>query len=184
MIIGHFVNFYLPFINENGELISAKDQAMAIIEEAQKRISKGSPGVAITYSANYRQTLIIRQIYYSGGWETHTYGANQAEVMYKMEYLLRTTYKELQRNLQIAPITTMTGGIPYGEKTHQEVVAIDLAYIKTLLDDNWDVLGWINKIQNPLRYAVGGGVVKNLPQEINDFIQTTLTEYSMDYPDI
>ena len=184
MITGRFVNFYLPFLDENGDEISAKDQALLIIAEAQKRIAAGSPGVSITYSANYGQTKKIHRVYNEGGWDTQTGGANQANVMYEMEKLMRDTYPELQRHLQISPITTMTGGVPYGDKTHKEVVETDLAYIKGLLDDNWNVLGWINKDDKPVYFAIGGGEVKNLPLDISDLIQTTLTQYSKDFPDI
>ena len=64
------------------------------------------------------------------------------------------------------------------------MVTVDLAYIKALLDDNWDILGWINKNHYPVHYAIGGGEVKNLPEDISDLIQNTLTQYSKDFPEV
>ena len=77
---GAFYPFFLPFI-ENGKPLSAMDQARRIIQEAAKRLEYGAAGFAITYSANYDQSVHIRQTYRDGNWITGTSGANQAEVM-------------------------------------------------------------------------------------------------------
>ena len=171
--MGQFINFYLPF---NG--VSNEDQALSIIKEAQKLIAAGSPGVAITYSANYGQTVTINKTYDSGGWDTGTNGSNQAAVMHDMETLMGKKYTALQHKLEIAPITTMTY-TDYGKYTHKQVIESDLEHIKALLKKGWDVLGWINQDSKP-NYAVGGGVAGALPKEINDLIQTTLADYAKD----
>ncbi len=61
--MGSLFNFYLPYQDARGNNLSAFDQALAIIVEAQKLISRGSRGVAITYSANYAQTVAIHKTY-------------------------------------------------------------------------------------------------------------------------
>ncbi|HEY9752323.1 MAG TPA: NADAR family protein [Coleofasciculaceae cyanobacterium] len=179
LIMGSLFNFYLPYKDESGNNLSASDQALAIIAEAQKLISRGSCGVAITYSANYAQTVAIHKTYESGRWNTNTSGANQAAVMQVMESLMADKYSTLQRRLQIAPITTMTYS-DYGGHTHQQVVESDLEYIKSLLDKGWDVLAWQNQSSIP-GYAIGGGIA-TLPKEIDTLIQMTLVQYAVDYP--
>lgn len=176
--MGHFINFYLHYEDKSGKGVSSLEQALAIIAEAQKLIGGGSPGVAITYSANYGQTQKIHKTYEAGGWNTQTSGANQADVMQEMESLMGGKYSSLQRQLEIAPITTIPD--TYSGKTHLQVVESDLEYIKSLLDKKWDVLGWQNQGSKP-HYAVGGGVAGPLPQEINTLIQTTLAKYAVDY---
>lgn len=176
--MGNLFNFYLPYKDESGDDLSAPDQALAIIVEAQKLISIGTLGVAITYSANYDQAVTIHKTYEAGHWNTNTSGANQAAVMQAMESLMRGKYSSLQRRLQIAPITTMTYS-DYGGRTHQQVVESDLEYLKFLLDKGWDILGWQNQSSIP-GYAIGGGIVK-LPQKIDTLIQTTLAKYAVDY---
>lgn len=177
--MGSLVNFYLPYIDESGNKVPARDQAHAIIAEAQKLLSQGSPGVAITYSANYHQTVTIHKTYESGQWNTNTSGANQAAVMHAMESLMGGEFSTLQRRLEIAPITTMTKS-DYGGRTQQQVVESDLEYIKSLLDKGWDVLGWQTQSSIP-RYAIGGGIAI-VPPEIDTLIQTTLAKYAVDYP--
>ncbi len=174
-----FINFHLPYKDENGAFVSSEQQARSILDKAQTLIDSGVKGVAITYSANYGQTVNIHKVYNAGEWFTGTSGSNQADVMTKMEKLMETEYSDLQHLLQIAPITTMTYEIKdggYGGKTHQEVVEADLAYIKQLLDKGWTVLGWINQDSSPL-YAVGGGIA-SLPIVLDNLIQDTLSQYA------
>ncbi len=177
--MGRFINFYLPYQDERGNARSAADQALAILAEAQTLISLGSPGVAITYSANYDQTVTIHKTYQSGHWQTHLSGANQAAVMQAMETLMASQYSPLQQQLKIAPITTMTYR-DYGGRTHRQVVESDLDAIQWLLDQGWAVLGWQNQRTIP-GYAIGGGIA-TLPQDIDILIQTTLAKYAADYP--
>ena len=176
---GEFVNFYLPYVDANGNGISNKDQAMTIVTEAQNRLASGAPSVAITYSANYGQSIEIIKTYKAGDWNTNTDGKNQAAIMADMEKLMGGKYSSLQHLLEIAPITTMTY-TGYGGQTQFEVVQADLAHIKSLLENGWDVLGWINQ-KSELDYAVGGGVAGALPVKINDLIQTTLSNYAKQY---
>lgn len=179
--MGHFITFNLPY-GKYPRTIDAMEQAKAIVAEARKLLTSGCKGVAITYSANYGQTKTIYDVYGKGGWNTQTGGANQAEVMSEMEKLLGGVASDLQGKLHIAPITTLTyESDGYGKLTHLEVVTEDLKRIKNLLDKNWDVLGWMNQ-DSTTRYAVGGGVKKNLPTEIENLIQTTLTSFAKTYP--
>jgi hypothetical protein len=180
--MGHFVDFYLPYSDQHGQRVSASDQAGRIIAEAQARIAAGALGVAITYSANYGQTVQIGATYSSGGWNTQTSGSNQADVMRQMETLLGGQYTSLQGKLRIAPITTMTY-TDYGGHSQLDVVQSDLDGIKGLLDAGWVILGWQNQDSKPhRRYAIGGGVANKLPPQVDRLIQTTLTQYAHDYP--
>ncbi len=160
------------------------DKALTIITEAQKQVSADVAGVAITYSANYGQTVKIHDTYQSGGWNTQTGGGNQATVMAAMETLMGGKFSSLQHLLEIAPITTMTYS-DYGGQTQEQVLDADLNYIKALLDKGWAVLGWQNQdsVKNPnAPYAIGNGISGPLPQKINDLIQTTLAKFAVDYP--
>lgn len=182
--MGRFINFYLAYQDGSGRTVPARDQAHAIIAEAQELIDRGSPGVAIIYSANYDQTLMIRKTYGSGGWDTHTDGANQGQVMAAMEAIMGSEFASLKHQLEIAPITTMTYS-GYGGQTHEHVIESDLTHIKSLLDKGWDVLGWQNQdsVKNPTApYAVGNSTSGPLPKTFNDLIQSTLAKYAVDYP--
>lgn len=181
--MGQFIDFYLPFIDAAGNRVADSEQAQQILTKATALIAAGAKGVAITYSANYDQTVEIGKTYGAGDWNTHTSGSNQASVMMNMEILMGSTESALAHTMRIAPITTMTYntiGNGYGGHTHKEVVEQDLKNIKSLLDDGWAVLGWINQKSKP-NYGVGGGVTKSLPTELKDLIQTTLKQYSKSY---
>jgi len=182
---GAFQGIMIKYKDANG-YISADQQAIEILEEANKLMENGAVGVAITYSANYGQTVDINQTYKNGGWQVNISGANQADVMAKMESLLVTSYSNLQGKMRIAPITTMSYSIPpYGSSTHEEVVKNDLKNIKDLLDKGWTVLGWQNQDSGSNSFAVGGGVAKrrgDFPQNLSDMVQTTLKQFEVDYP--
>jgi hypothetical protein len=174
---GKFIDFYLPY-SQDGNHISAKSQAQKILQEADTLLKTCSFGVAIIYSANYDQTKTIRKTYTEGGYKTGTSGANQANVMTEMENLLDTpNYQHLQSKIRIAPITTMTYA-DYDGKDHITVVKDDLAQIKQMLENGWDILGWQN--QTTKKYAVGGGIA-NLSHDISDKIQSTLLSLSSQY---
>ncbi|MFN5240270.1 MAG: DUF2281 domain-containing protein [Aphanizomenon sp.] len=174
---GKFIDFYLPY-SQDGNHISAKSQAQKILQEADTLLKTCSFGVAIIYSANYDQTKTIRKTYAEGGYKTGTSGANQANVMTEMENLLDTpNYQHLQSKIRIAPITTMTYA-DYDGKDHITVVKDDLAQIKQMLENGWDILGWQN--QTTKKYAVGGGIA-NLSHDISDKIQSTLLSLSSQY---
>lgn len=175
--MGQFIDFYLPYQETNPS--NEPEQALVIVKKAEALLNAGSTLVAITYSANYGQTLDIHQTYESGGWDSKIIGKNQAKVMTQMELLLGGDYSHLQRKLQIAPISTML--YPPGAKPPIDYVQDDLDYIKSLLDNGTDILGWINQVSKP-RYAVGGGVAGGLPPKIDTLIQTTLSQYAKDYP--
>ncbi|MDD1416072.1 DUF2281 domain-containing protein [Dolichospermum sp. ST_con] len=178
---GKFIDFYLPY-SQDGNHISAKSQAEKILQEADTLLKKGSFGVAIIYSANHGQTKTIKETYAEGGYKTGTSGANQANVMTNMESLLDTpNYQHLQGKIRIAPITTMTN-LNFDGKDHITVVKDDLAQIKQMLEDGWDILGWQNQttIKNKHKYAVGGGVA-TLPPDISHEIQSTLLSLASQY---
>ncbi len=178
---GKFIDFYLPY-SQDGNYISAKSQAQKILQEADTLLKKGSFGVAIIYSANYDQTKTIRKTYTEGKYKTGTSGANQANVMTEMENLLDTpNYQHLQGKIRIAPITTLTYS-DYDGKDHITVVKDDLAQIKQMLKNGWDILGWQNQttIKSKHKYAVGGGVA-SLSHDISHEIQSTLLSLASQY---
>jgi hypothetical protein len=182
---GVFEGILILYKKEDGvHYISSKDQASQILNKAQSLISDGAPGVAITYSANYGQTVKINQTYKDGNWNTQTSGANQADVMQSMESLLGGDFSNLQHKMRIAPITTMTY-TDYGGGKHEDVIKNDLANIKSLLDLGWTVLGWQNEDTGINDFAVGGGVAKKtgqFPKDLSNLVQTTLKKYLAEYP--
>lgn len=180
---GQFLTLYVPFKTETGALITPSDQASRILRKASKMLESSYPGVAITYSANYGQTLQIKKTYDEGGWDTNTSGANQAAVMAKMEEMLGTSpWSSLQGKVRIAPLTTMSYEADgYGTFTHEQVLQNDLGNIKSLLDAGWVVFGWINQVN----FAVGGGVAgDSYTAEQAKTVQDTLNNFLKGYPEI
>lgn len=175
---GTFYPFFLPYA-ENGHPVPSIEQASRIIAEARKRLNEGAKGFAITYSANFGQTLEIRKAYAAGAWCTDISGANQAEVMHFMELLLGQTSVPLRGKIRIAPITTMTYS-GFGGLSHMQVVQNDLLEIRKLLESGWTVAGWVNQKSDP-DYAVGGGIAR-LTSGISTLIQQTLKQLSKDFP--
>jgi hypothetical protein len=190
MSTGKFINFVLPFKNENGKIVPPKNQAEDILRTCSKLINKdGSKSVGIIYSANYGQTRDIEKVYFAGGWNTQTGGANQGAVISEMEALLGSEYKELQGKMHILPITTMnayTDAVhPWNENVHLGIVITDLDRINNYLQDGWDVLGWQNQDTENDRlnpYAIGGSISGQLPTSVSDKIQSTLIGYAKKYP--
>lgn len=185
---GKFIRYYLPY-KEGEDYIPFQVQAQKIIDEVQLQISKGEKGVAITYSANYGQTLEIAKVYAEGGWKTETNGSNQAAVISSMEELLETQYCDLQGKLRIAPITTMTY-TGFGDKSHAQIVDEDLENIETLLENGWILLGWINQDSNP-EFAIGGGVAETMinsegkpmySAKLASKVQQKLLEFEQNFP--
>ena len=183
MMSGPFIDFYLPYKTPVGTTLSATDQAISILQEAEKLLAIPVAGAAITYSANYGQTVTINDTYAGGGWNTGTSGVNQAMVMSAMETLQsKPPWSKLQKKVRIAPITTMTYS-DYGGKTHDEVIADDLANIKALLDSGWAVLGWINHNNKPVSYAVGGGAAgTQFTPAQSATVQAALKGFAKNYP--
>lgn len=179
---GSFQDFALDYTKYTNQ-----QQAILILKEAQRLISNGSKGVAITYSANYGQTYEIEKTYFAGGWKTGTSGANQAEVMTVMETAMGSApYDSLQGKMRILPITTMNGApgaSPWDDDIHMGIVTTDLNRIRIYLEVGWNVLGWQNQktvgnLEHP--YAVGGGIA-SLPPRISDKIQGTLIDFAKKY---
>ncbi len=186
MAKGTFINFYLPYSN-GGVRISPQEQAKTILTKARELIANGAKGVGITYSANYGQTREIERIYFAGGWNTQTMGANQADVICSMESLMLSEYDSLQGKVHILPITTMNAYSERVERWNEDVqlgiVTTDLDRIRIYLESGWYILGWQNQstIKKPTSpYAVGGGIA-HLPDIVKDKIQTTLIEFAEDY---
>ena len=186
MAKGTFINFYLPY-SQKGVRISSQEQAQTILIKAQELISNGAKGVGITYSANYGQTREIERIYFAGGWKTKTMGANQADVIYNLEFLLASQYDSLQLKVRIMPITTMNAYEDPVERWNEDVqlgiVTTDLERIRIYLESGWSILGWqnqstVNSSTSP--YAIGGGIA-HLPDVVENKIQTSLIEYSKIY---
>jgi hypothetical protein len=180
---GNFIPFTLYYHDPKhpapGQL-NNDQQAQAIVDEARKLILAGAPGVAITYSANYGQTLTIHQTYDSGGWNTHTNGGHQAEVMAAMELLMGLPENsDIQMKLRISPISTMSYPptyIPY------QYVFLDLLNIKTqLLDQGWSVLGWRNQGTPAGEYAIGGDIAGKMPDDVHTLIKNVLNLYELQY---
>lgn len=180
---GKFIPFNLhykvPHSNKPGQLDSTQ-QALAIITHARTLIAAGAAGVAITYSANYNQTLAINKTYQDGGWNTQTSGGGQATVMMEMERLMGLPeHSDIRMKLRIAPITTMS--YP-SELTPYQYVFLDLAYIKShLLDQGWSVLGWQNQDVAPGKFAIGGHISGKMPDDVRHMIQGVLNLYEKMY---
>jgi len=186
MSTGVFINFCVPY-SEDDVSVPPQDQAESILKKADDLVTNGARGVAITYSANYGQTCEIEKIYFTGGWNTKTNGANQAAVMNSMESLLGSKYQTLQGKMHIVPITTMNAYddpvSPWSDDVLMGIVTTDLDRIQIYLEGSWDVLGWQNQdtVGNPNHpYAIGGGVAK-LPQAVSDKIQNRLIGYAKEY---
>jgi len=183
MSVGKFVNIALDF-----NKLSSVEQATQILSAGSKLLTKGVKGVAITYSANYGQTRTIENVYFAGGWDTQTDGANQAAAIAAMETLLGTTNQDLQGKIRIAPITTMNAydapADPWNDDVLMGIVTTDLDRIERYLMSDWCILGWqnqntVNNKKHP--YAVGGGVSSGFPQAVSDKVQTTLIGFSGKY---
>lgn len=182
---GQFIPFLNPFIDKHGVEIDAKLQALSILIEAMKNLSEGFPGTAITYSANYSQTIMIRQTYDAGGWQTNIVGSNQASVMTEMEKEMASTlYSSLHGKLHIAPITTIPSD-PNDIPAWLTILESDMSSIENLLKNNWIVLGWQNQSSFP-EFAHADkkakGVVSKFPSQVHDYIQNTLSQFAITYP--
>ncbi|MCC5022715.1 MAG: hypothetical protein J6386_07930 [Candidatus Synoicihabitans palmerolidicus] len=66
----------MPYRTQTGQGISSKSQANTLLQEAQKLITAGAIGVALTYSANYGQTKSLDATYRSGGCNPKVVGIN------------------------------------------------------------------------------------------------------------
>lgn len=172
---GTFIDFFQDYSRRNDAA-----QARDMLDRAAAAVSAGGKGAAIVYSANYHQTLAIRAAYDAGDWATGIAGANQAAVMMALEALLGDfEHEHLRGHMRIAPITTMSYPTAR-EPDHLAVVREDLGRIRDLLDEGWDVLGWMNQDSKP-DYAVGGGVAGPMPAPIRTEIQGTLRGFRERY---
>jgi hypothetical protein len=178
MAVGQFIDFYQPF----GGGITDQDQASNILSRARVLLIEDTIGVGITYSANYFQTVSIREAYESGRYDTGTDGANQAAVVTALEARLGGPDRDLRGKLRIVPITTMAYPAPPGPDKY-EVVTNDLIHLENLLQQGWTILGWQNQKTRgtDAPYAVGGGVAGPMPLPMRFLIQVTLKYFSLKY---
>lgn len=83
---GSFIPFYLPF-QENGRFLSEMEQATRILATSEKLLKEGKhKGVAITYSANYDQTITINACYAGQNWKTNTNDAHMTCCISALKY--------------------------------------------------------------------------------------------------
>lgn len=162
---GMFVKTYLRYEQHSKQ--NTEKQARTILDKVREYKNKGFTKVGIIYSANRGQTEAIRLTYAKKdkekNWKTETSGANQAEVMYTVEELLKNEkqYQDLRGVFRILPITTQNLGP--NDPAKQEWLVEDLNLIQSHLEEGQIVLGWQNQdtvAHNA--YAVGGGINKNL----------------------
>jgi len=177
MARGAFIDFLLSY-----EGRTADWQAVAILTKGKQLLAAGYPAVAITYSANEDQTRKLIEVYAKGQYTARIIGENQAEVMTAMETQLgKGEWTALQMKMQIAPITT----IPRKGTDPLKIVQDDIARIRKQLDKGFAILGWQNQttvgsLQHP--YAIGGGIQKQLPSDVERAIQGGLKKLAADYP--
>lgn len=176
---GHFIPFLLRFKDKSGAIVPAEEQARQIVSKVQQVLEDGALGVALLYSANYRQSQMIRETYASNHWKTGVAGTNQAAVIQCVEHFMEHPFKNLQGRFRVAPVTTMTYDHYDGQQL-QEVVLEDLQSIRTLLEGGWHVLGWMNQETQP-HYAIGGGVSGVMDPTLKDTIQRSLAEFAIEY---
>jgi hypothetical protein len=182
MATGRFIDFTMVYADGRPDGLDNDQQAQKIVDTARGLIGEGAPGVAITYSANQGQTKALVRAYAAGDYAAGISGANQAEVMERMETLLGDEANaDLRLLLRIAPITT----IPDPGADPVAVVTEDLARIRDQLDAGWTILGWRNQktVNNPDHpYAIGGGVAGSLPPAVDSAIQDGLKAFAAAYP--
>ncbi len=173
---GLFIDITLDFSKS-----SNNEQAEQILLEVQQHYNIGYTKIGIIYSANYQQTISINEHYENEIWITGTSGGNQADVICKVEKLLKNKYQDLCGKFRILPITTceFSGGIGKVEDIWLEK---DLNSIEKFLNEGGVVLGWKNQKSNKKKpYAIGGGVARQLTNEQNANIQGRLKSFKIDY---
>lgn len=187
MKLGKFTNLLVAYLTDKKTSISFDDQATVILVAAQKALDNGALGVGFIYSANYGQTREIEKTYFSGGWNTNTIGANQAQLVMAVEKFLGTpAYSSLQGKLHILPISTMNAYdhviSDWNVDLHIGILNTDLDRVENYLKSGWDVLGIQDQDSNVQKpYAIGGHIA-NMNQRENDFIQDFLKKLSKNYP--
>ena len=101
--------------------------------------------------------------------------------MKALEEQIEASDRILAPLFRIAPITTMTyESNGYDGRTQEAVVREDLAHIRSLLDEGWYILGWMNQETQPA-YAIGGGISGPMDSDLQDIIQRSLTEFAIEY---
>lgn len=185
MASGAFHNFALPY-ELNGKAISYDDQATKLLDVCRTLLGNGCKGVGYIYSANYGQTRMILQTYFSGGWDTKTTGVHQAQTVMAVEDQLGKTYSDLQGKVHILAITTMnaydhpiTG---WNTDIQLGILNTDLDRIEYYLESGWDVLGLQDQHTSAQKPYAIGGTVANMPQTNSDYIQQRLIALSTAYP--
>lgn len=177
---GAFIDLYLEYQKDGSQGgMTSDEQALAILEECKRLLAAGYKGAAITYSANEGQTKDLEAAYAAGRYKAPIHGANQAQVMEKLEGHLAKDWKDFQLKVRIAPITT----IPDAGTDPSAIVKSDLERIHQYLTDGWAILGWENQDSRGTSYpyAIGGGV-KRLAAPISAEIQGGLKALAAEFP--
>lgn len=188
MTKGAFLDFYLPYKDENGDDITYEDQAKKTLDKVKQLKGQNFAGVGLIYSANYGQTRAIEQTYFSKGWDTKTSGSNQAQTIMAIEDALGDGYSDLQGYFNINPISTMNAYVDpvakWTEEIHYGILTTDLDRLTKYLDSGWVVLGWQNqdtKGSTVKPYAIGGRIA-NMSQSNSAYVQSRLKKLAKDYP--
>ncbi|STY29168.1 Dot/Icm secretion system substrate [Legionella wadsworthii] len=184
-------NSIVPFqvnYEKNGTPISAREQAIKILDQVDKLHDKGNGAkkVGITYSANQNQTDTIIDSYQKGKWNTGTSGANQANVISEIEKLLaEPKYQHLKGVYETVPITTMKY-----DKNGKAAAADPSSVTKSLdhasqfMDNGGVLLGWTNQKTHP-NLAIGGGVASSVQpadqkKMISDWVKSKLPQPTLE----
>lgn len=182
---GKFIDLVVLYHDAKHPNIDFDDEAVVILDAAQKSLDSGAKGVGYIYSANFGQTVTIQRTYFTNGWNTNTSGANQAQMVASVEKFLGTPkYSHLQGKLHILPITTMDyNSIPeWNIDIHIGIIYADLKRIENYLMSGWDVLGIQDQKSNSEKpYAIGGNIA-NMSKRENAVVQDGLSKLAKDYP--
>lgn len=138
---GVFIPFRVDYKKGNN-LITAKDQALKILEAAKAAVAQGYKKVGITYGANSAQTTDITSAYPKAF--TDINGTLQAAVMKEMHALLQSTYSGLNGKVYILPITTIIEGSTRKPVTTVEIER-DQLFIEDFIKSGGVALGWQNQ---------------------------------------
>lgn len=168
---------------EQPDGMTDQEQAQFILEtalradEEAKRAGKTIPGFGITYSANAQQTRDCMTAYAASSdtkpLQPTISGANQAQVVGLIIAFLRQAaeavrqgrthrYQSLINRFRIIPITTMDADGPENFAKSKEVLR-SIIYLFNYLGAGWQIYAWQNQLSHTNRFAVGGGMAKDIP---------------------
>ena len=100
---GAFIDFYLEYRTAHGAGgLTNDEQALEMLKACKRLIAAGCKGAAVIFSANENQTKDLEAAYAAGRYKAPIYGANQAQVMEKLEDHLGKDWTDLQLKMRIA----------------------------------------------------------------------------------